>query len=224
MDHNFLAILETDKWFGTLAQDRKTSLFEAGRIVKLSAGKRVYANGDTSDGLWAVLEGQVRLTGLPANGSEMLVRILKPGSWFGELSTLDGGERPQEALAFGATTLLHVEQNAFDQLARRDLLLYRDLALLICMNQRRALAFIALSLSSVRVRLIKALLSTAKSADGHVLTIRQSQLAAIIGVSRQTVNKELKLLEGQDLVDLKYTTIVVKDYAKLAKMADKIDV
>jgi CRP/FNR family transcriptional regulator, cyclic AMP receptor protein len=224
MDHDVLAILDTDKWFGTLAQERKASLCEAGRVVKLSAGKRIYANGDPPDGLWAVLEGQVRLTGLPANGSEMLVRILKPGSWFGELSTLDGGERPQEALAFGATTLLHVQQSDFDQLARKDPLLYRDLALLICMNQRRALAFIALSLSSVRVRLIKALLSTAKSADGNVLTIRQSQLASIVGVSRQTVNKELKQLEGQNLIDIKYTTILVKDHSKLAKMADEFDV
>lgn len=215
------AILNGDKWFDGLAEDRKALLLQAGRMIDLPAGKLIYANGAATDGLWAVIEGQVRLTGLPANGNEILVRILKPGSWFGELSTLDGQPRPQEAVAFGASTLFHIKQGTFERLAQQDPLFYRDLALLICINQRRALAFISLGLSSVRVRLIRALLSAIKAAGVKVIKIKQIQLAAIVGVSRQTINKELKQLEKLALIDCRYAMIEVIDQARLAMLADK---
>ncbi|WP_416366550.1 cyclic nucleotide-binding domain-containing protein [Sphingomonas aurantiaca] len=40
-----------------------------------------------------------------------------PGTWFGELSTLDAGPRPHDAIAFGAARVLHIGIEAFRRLA-----------------------------------------------------------------------------------------------------------
>lgn len=213
-------MLERDEWFRAIPTERRSLLIGAGRTHSFPAGKCVYRSGDRSNGLWVILDGQVRLTGLPEDGSEFLVRILKPGSWFGELSTLDGRPRPQEAVAFEPTTLLHIDQTTFDDLANNEPLLFRDIALLTCRNQRRALAFIAHNAAPIRVRLAKALLSAASATGHNRIKMRQAELAAIVGISRQTLNKELKHLEGAHLIDIKYAELVVKDETGLRSIQD----
>ena len=220
MESDLPAVLERDEWFGTMPVERRSLLLAAGRPQAIPAGGCVYRSGDKSSGLWAILSGQIRLTGLPEDGSEFLVRILKPGSWFGELSTLDGRPRPQEAVAFEPSTLLQINQMKFDELAFHEPLLFRDIALLICRNQRRALAFIAHSSAPIRVRLAKALLGALGAAGHQSIKIRQAELAAVVGVSRQTLNKELKILESAGLIDVKYAELVVKDAVGLRAIHD----
>lgn len=220
MNPQFLLALERNEWFRAVPPDRRSRLLAAGRVLSFPAGKRIYSNGDAGNGLWAVLDGQVRLTGLPENGSEFLVRILKPGSWFGELSTLDDQPRPQEAVAFESSVLIQIDQVVFNRLASEEPLLFRDIALLVCINQRLALAFIAHSAAPVRARLATALLSAASASGTTRIKLRQSELAALVGISRQTLNKELKSFERANLVRINYAEVVLEDELGLRAIRD----
>lgn len=211
----------TDPWFSALADERRQALLERARSSHAPAGTRVYGIGDPPDGLWAVVEGQVRLFSYPAVGVEAVSMILGPGAWFGELSVIDGGPRPHDAIAVRPARLLHVPLAAFEQLAELHPLLYRDLGMLIGARQRSAIAFMGHSIAQpISVRLARTLAGAARASGGAEVAMRQEDLAAMIGVSRQTINKELRRLERAGVVTLAYGRIQIHDPARLRGGAD----
>jgi CRP/FNR family cyclic AMP-dependent transcriptional regulator len=211
--------LETDRWFASLAPARQDALLAEARVRAVPAGGLIYGIGDAPNGLWAVIEGQVRLKGYPAAGAEFLALILRPGTWFGEVSTLDGGPRPHDAEAFGAARVLHVSTAAFHRAAERLPALYHDLGRLVCQHQRIALDFIAEALSlPVPARLAKLLLGRLDEADG-TFHVRQEEVAVMLGVSRQTANRHLRALAEQGAIRLAYARIAIVDRAVLRGLA-----
>jgi CRP-like cAMP-binding protein len=213
------AALERDPWFGSIPPERRAMLLAEARVRPVVSGGIVYGIGDPPNGLWCVLDGQVRLKAYSTNGVELLVLVLRPGKWFGELSTLDGGARPHDALTFGDTRLLHITMPAFARAVELQPMLYRDLGMLVCAHQRSALDFIGNSVSqSVRVRLASSLAHSTIGADGH-LQVRQDEVAALVGVSRQSVNRHLRLFEQAGLIALGYREIRVRDAAGLLAIA-----
>lgn len=210
-----LVMLSND-WFRSLPADRRDQLLGEATEVRLADASRVYSSGDPPNGLWAVVEGQVRLRAYPVSGAEVLIRILGAGSWFGELSTLDGGPRPQDAAAFGPAIVLNIPSGVFSRLAEREPAYYRDLGLLACAHQRAALAFIGQRVSQpMVVRLAKALLGASRDVGSEDLALRQAELAVLVGVSRQTLNRELKKFERDGILSAGYGRVVIRDLTRL---------
>lgn len=208
-------VLEADRWFGGLSADRRALILSAAMPAPRADGTLIYATGDPPNGLWAVLSGRVRLLDYPHAGAEVLVRTLGQGEWFGELSTIDGGPRPQDAVASGATLLLHVSIPRFSALTAAHPELHRDLALLACAHQRAALAFIGQRTArSIEARIAGVLLQTAGTNAARI-DIRQSELAIIVGVSRQTLNKRLKRFERAGALRLRYGGLDILDASPL---------
>jgi CRP-like cAMP-binding protein len=210
-----LAILEADDWFGHIAVERRALLLNEAQVRSVGAGARLYRAGDPPNGLWAVLEGEVRLKGYPAAGLEFLVPILRPGTWFGETSTLDGLPRPTDAIAFETARVLHVSMAAFARAAAAAPKLYHDVGVLVCQHQRVALGFIAQTVAHpARVRLALILAGQSES-ECEPVRIRQKDLAGMVGVSRQTLNRHLNALKREGIVDLAYAEIAVRDRSRL---------
>lgn len=215
-----LDMLESDSWFSGIAPGRRALLLREARTERLANGARIYGSGDPPNGLWAVLHGQVRLKSLSANGGELLALIVRPGTWFGELSTLDGHPRPHDAIAFGPTSLLHIAMPAFGRAATADPELYRDLGLLVCAHQRTALRFITQSIGqSIRARLAQALIRASSAAGEGRVNIRQEELAAVVGIARQTLNRHLKRFERDGLVAVSYAQVGILDVPRLQGIA-----
>lgn len=208
-----LAILEADGWFGQIPAERRALLLGEAQVRSVRAGERLYGAGDPPNGLWAVLEGRIQLKGYPAAGLELLVPILKPGSWFGETSTLDGLPRQTDAAAVEPARVLHLVAAAVVRATAAAPELYRDLGVLACLHQRAALGFLAQTVAyPVRARLALILMG---SEDWPGLRMRQEDLAMLVGVSRQTLNRHLKVLEREGIIRLAYAEISVLDRQRL---------
>jgi len=206
----------TDPWFSALVPAHRDALLSRARPSQAAVGARVYGVGDPPDGLWSVVEGEVRLISYPAVGVESLAMFLGPGAWFGELSTIDGGPRPHDAVVAKPASLLHVPLPAFQQIAEDHPLLYRDLGVLIGTRQRAALNSLGHSIAQpISARLARTLAGVARASGGQEAQVRQEDLAAMIGVSRQTINKELKILERAGAIELAYGRILIRDRERL---------
>ena len=130
------------QWFAALPAPLQQALLSQGRRLNLEAGQRLFSRGDAPSGLYAVLNGAMRVGSVDADGREALLVLVEAPHWFGEIALFDGQPRTHDAVAEGASSLLHVPQAGLLSLLERHPAYWRDLALLMAHKVR--LAFIAL--------------------------------------------------------------------------------
>lgn len=211
------AQLARGHWFNHLPPDLQRSLLGAARLRVLTAGQFLFKRGDPPCGLYAVLEGAVRISAVSAQGKEAVLSLVETPYWFGEICLFDNLPRTHDALATGACTLLQVPQAAMLGILERHPVFWRDMALLMSHKLRLSLINIEqTSLMPASVRLAHRLLMIAQGYGEieparRVLQLPQEDLAAMLGLSRQTTNSLLKALEQQGIIGLSYGAIEVLD-------------
>jgi CRP/FNR family transcriptional regulator, cyclic AMP receptor protein len=218
-----------DPWFGRVAPERQAMLLAAGRIRSFRNQQRIYRLGDPPNGLYRLISGEVRLISYPVVGRQLLVARLEPGGWFGELSTIDGGPRPQDAISFGPSKVLHISSRDFERMSRDNPEIFRDVARLLGQRQRMAVQYAGMTVSlPAKLRLSHLLLvaldTSEKPPSGaeRTISLTQSDIAAALGASRQTTNKLLKSLEQTGAVSLGYGRITVQNPARLRHLSKAI--
>ncbi len=217
--------LMSGQWFSHLPVPFQDSLLAAARLRRLSSGQLLFKRGDPPCGLYAVLEGSVRIGAVSEQGKEALLSLVEPPHWFGEICLFDGQARTHDAFAVGTCTLLHIPQAALLKLLDEQPVYWRQLALL--MSHKLRLTFInleQLSLLPAPARLAHRLLMIAAGygeidPPRRVLQLPQEQLASLLSLSRQTTNQLLKELQGQGILNLKYGEIEIVDAERLRALA-----
>ncbi|VVN33735.1 CRP-like cAMP-activated global transcriptional regulator [Pseudomonas fluorescens] len=217
--------LITGQWFSHLPGSLQDSLLTAARVRKLASGQRLFKRGDPPCGLYAVLEGSVRIGAVSGQGKEALLSLVEAPHWFGEICLFDGQPRTHDAFALSHCVLLHIPQSALLALLDSQPEYWRQLALL--MSQKLRLAFISLeqlSLLPAPARLAHRLLMIAEGygeidPPRRVLQLPQEQLASMLSLSRQTTNQILNELQSQGILALKYGEIEIVDAERLRALA-----
>ncbi|AKF04228.1 Crp/Fnr family transcriptional regulator [Sandaracinus amylolyticus] len=223
------ALLRAGRWFASLPEGFRRALIDAAVIRKLAKGEWLFARGDPPSGLFACVEGSVRITGHVAggkdDGKEVLLAMVEPPLWFGELSVLDGQARTHDAIADDASVLVHVPQPALDAILEREPRYWRPLGVLVSAKLRVFFTVMEDAAHPLAIRLARRLvLSAERYGDWHdrssrVVELRQDQLATMLATSRQTVNQLLKDLEARGVVRLAYGTIEIVDLDALRRAA-----
>ena len=221
---HYLGQLSQGHWFAALPQALRHTLLDMAQVQRLDAGQRLFRRGDKPSGLYAVVEGAMRVGAVSETGKEALLTLVEPPYWFGEISLFDGLPRTHDAFADSASTLLLLPQAGLLALLEREPQHWRDFALL--MSHKLRLAFVALedmSLLPAAPRLARRLLLIAEnygeSEPRRVLHLAQEQLALMLSLSRQTTNQILKELQAQGVVQLTYGEIEILDFERLRQLA-----
>ena len=209
--------IASGRWFQHLPAELREALGQAAIVRRLPAGQRLFARGDAPCGLYCVVEGRMRVGAVGASGKEALLALVEAPNWFGEICLFDGQPRTHDAYAEGPTTLLQVPLPALQALLAEKPQYWRDFALL--MSHKLRLAFTVLeeqALLPAAQRLARRLLMLAASygeaqASQRELHLPQEQLAAMLGLSRQTTNHLLKELEARGVLRLSYAGIEILD-------------
>ena len=215
------ARLMSGQWFSHLPVLLQDSLLAAARLRRLTAGQLLFKRGDAPCGLYAVLEGAVRIGTVSEQGKEALLSLVEAPHWFGEICLFDGQPRTHDAFSAGPCTLLHIPQTTLLKLLDEQPVYWRQLALL--MSQKLRLTFInleQLSLMPAPARLAHRLLMIAEGygeidLPRRVLQLPQEQLASMLSLSRQTTNQLLKELQAQGIIGLRYGEIEILDAERL---------
>jgi cAMP-binding proteins - catabolite gene activator and regulatory subunit of cAMP-dependent protein kinases len=219
------ARLAVGHWFSHLPVPFQHSLLAHARLRQLTAGQYLFKRGDPPCGLYAVLDGTLRVSAVNEHGKEALLSLVGAPYWFGEICLFDGLPRTHDACATGPCTLVQVPQQALLKILDESPRYWRDLALL--MSQKLRLSFIGLeqlSLMPASVRLAHRLLMIVEgygdmAPSKRVLQLPQEDLAAMLSLSRQTTNALLKDLQAQGIVRLGYGEIEILDAQRLREAA-----
>lgn len=220
------ALLRTDVWFSQLPVPLVSALLSRARLKHLQDGEALFRRGEPADGLYAALDGALHITGVTREGKEAMLSMIEPPMWFGEIALFDRMPRTHDAVAVGAATVLFIPLAALDGLLAEQPIYWRHFGVLMAFKVR--LAFIALedlSLLQPPQRVARRLLWLAHCAPPDAqtgrnrLAIKQTQLALMTALSRQTVNQLLRSLEERGVIRLSYGLIDVLDMPALVHEA-----
>lgn len=219
-------LLRRGRWFASLPPQRQAELLQAAQRLTLASGQTLFLRGDANAGLYAVLEGSLRIGAQDAGGRDIALGLLQPPQWFGEIAFFDGGPRTHDACAREACTLLCVPRAAMTALLEREPVWWQLLGQLMAEKVRALfLGLEDLAALPALPRVVRRLLAMA---EGHGMlapgvahrsvAVNQEQLGAMLSLTRQTVSEVLRDLESRGLVRRQYGAIELLDPAALSRL------
>ena len=149
--------------FGSLAETDLTAIAGRMRRVQFESDQMIFSRGDAGREIYLVLEGKIRLSILSSDGRELSFAHAGPGSIFGEIATLDGGERTAGATAITRVTAMALPQRATMELIENNPKVAMATIRFLCTRLRETDQRLeAIALHRIEVRLARLLLSALK--------------------------------------------------------------
>lgn len=191
--------------FRDLTRTELDSVTAHATVQAKKRGTTILRKGEAATGMIVLLQGRVRISLLSEEGKELTLRILGPGEVLGEISLLDGQTRSADVTALEDCVLLTVERTHFLSMLRGSTDLCMRLMTSLCERVRRtSLSLEEAVLLDLPARLWLHLRRMAAehgvpTPRGTLIAVRLSQgeIAALVGVSREAVNRQLKSWESE---------------------------
>ncbi|KQX39720.1 Crp/Fnr family transcriptional regulator [Variovorax sp. Root434] len=209
-----------------LADDVQQRLLAVAHRRTLARGESLFHKGSRPDALFGVVSGSLRVSVVATGGREAVIAMLEPGHWFGEVSLLVGRERVYDTCAVDTTEMAVVAAADFHRLVAAHPDVHMAFTRLVCLRLRQALEWIDdVILMPLSVRLAHRLLtldaraSSPGEGGGTLLGVSQEDLSFMLGVSRQSVNRQLKLWEEDGTLRVRYRGIELLSRAQLERHA-----
>lgn len=226
-DLTLAAHIEASPVFRAMPADVRARLVAISTMRHLPDRARLHAKGDAPEGIYAVHKGIIRASASTADGREGLLALLEPGCWFGESSMLEGTPRTYDADAQGECEVVVVPRTGLQALLDERPELYRHVVPFLCQRIRLSMQLLeSHALLPLEGQLARRLLLLSRNAlqgdvdQGRVaLALSQETLARMLGTSRQSVNKVLKLWEANGLIQQSYGSITLCDLALLESLS-----
>lgn len=218
-----LSFLFRTGWLADASEDLRDAIQSRSSLRTVTEGETLYHVGDAPGGLYGVAQGLVSIHGGQHGDEQTLFHVVGPGFWTGEYATITGQPRLVSLTARTTVQVVRLTRADFLRIADAYPLAWRHVALMASRNVERALAINgAMRRDKPTERLALTLKNIALELPGPptVLRVSQEDLAAMICMSRGSVNAALARLEGAGLLRRDYGTITLHDVAGLAAFQD----
>jgi len=188
----------------------------------------IFHQGDPGDSLHIVSSGAVKIVLPSLEGEEAIIATLRSGDFFGELALLDGAPRSATAVAVEPSETWTLSRELLRSLLEHDASLRDSLLAGVARELRRITGHVQeLHFLDLAGRLASRLARLAREADADANEVRldwpytQSDLASMIGGTRQSVNKLLSVLVERGLVVIEKDTLLIPDVDALEREAER---
>ena len=211
--------LRADLFFGAFSEEILLGIAASSVSRHLQPGDTLFRKGDAGDALFAIRHGSIEIGFAGASGKQVTLNLLGPGTVFGEIAMLDGRERTADAVAREPTTLFVVRRRDFLALLRRSPSVALQTIELLCARLRSLSDRMEeLMLLPLPVRLARRLIELGRH-NAQQIALSQSELATMIGATRESVNRQLNTWQRAGLVDLVRGHITLRDVDALSDAA-----
>jgi CRP/FNR family transcriptional regulator, cyclic AMP receptor protein len=215
-----LEALSTIPFFAGLDRVALERLAAGMRARRFRRGEVIFHIGDPGDALFVIVEGEVKISLPSETGDEAILARLRVGDVFGELALLDGAPRSASATAIVATETVVLPRDRFRELIATEAGVRDALLASIAGELRRLTTHVEeLHFLDITGRLAARLVRLAQEGGTHLgdggvrlqTSLTQGDLAAMVGCTRQSVNKLLGQFTDDGLIRLDREGIVVTD-------------
>jgi CRP/FNR family cyclic AMP-dependent transcriptional regulator len=210
--------------FGRLGPQLVEQLSSYAITRKVKAGTTLFAKGDPGSSLFAVCSGAVKITVPSAEGKDTVFNLIGEGGIFGEIALLDGRPRTADAVTMTDCELLVIERRNFVPLVHDHPEIALKLIEVLCERLRHTSEQVEdVTFLDLPARLAKVLLRLSDNAKpaqgGRKILITQREIGQMIGMSRESTNKQLRSWEERKWVRLERGGVIVLAPDALAGIA-----
>lgn len=214
----------TDRSFwGLLDAADRTALRGAATCVEFAPGSVICHQGDQSRNVLVVSRGRVRVSWVAVTGEEAVLAVRGPGEIIGELAAVDGRSRSATLTAVDSVCGLVITARALESLCRRRPGITWVMLRVVASRQRAMVDQQDLRTGPSLHRVGAMLLGLAhRSADDLIATVplTQRELAGIVGVSRETLVRMLKVLRDAGIIQTRRNGIKILREKELRALCD----
>ena len=219
-------MLSSSFLFSGLDKTELDKIADFAKLQHINPKTTVFFKGDHGNSMFIVISGRLKVQNVSEEGKTLIIGFLEPGSSFGEIAVLDGKPRTATVICVDQSELLVIDRSSFLQFLEMHPTVAIKLMAVICQMLRTTNEFLeSMVFLNLPFRLAKMLrllslkygIST-PNGIGFDMKISQSDLANLVGASRESVNKQLRNWEDEGLVKIEDGKLILDP--KLLSIAD----
>lgn len=199
--------------FSGLEQSELEKLGQVASRRRAVRGEFIVRCGDETDSLFILVSGRAKVTNCDDEGREIILAILGPGEFFGEMGLIDGSPRSANVVAQEPCELLMMSRADFLTCLQNNFQVAVKLMRILVQRLREADRKIeSLALLDVYGRVARLLLEMSVVQDGRRVVVRKvskQDMARMIGASREMVSKVMRDLENTGYIQYDGDLLVI---------------
>jgi CRP/FNR family cyclic AMP-dependent transcriptional regulator len=220
-----LAVLRKHPIFCDLDPEALDQLCRYARHATLKRGATIYSKGDPGNSLYAVISGTAKMSISSPDGRSAILNLIGPGEIFGEIALLDGRARTADAIANTNCEVFIIDRREFIPFVRSQPALAMKFIELLCGRLRWTSDQVEqIILQNLPGRLASALIRLSEKhepAPGErTIAITQQEISEMVGMTRESINKQLRAWAARSWVRLEHGAIVVLNAEMLRELAE----
>ena len=210
-----MLLLRNVPLFSVLSEHQLGLLTAAVSRKSLPRGTTVFAAGDVTDSLYVVISGRLKVMMSDDEGREVILAILGPNEFFGEMGLIDDHPRSASVVALEACELLSLSKREFKRCLAENFEMAMTVMRGLVMRLREADQKIgSLALMDVYGRVAHLLLEMAETVNGQKVVTKKlakQDIAKMIGASREMVSRVMKDLQSGGYIEVRPGAIHLHD-------------
>lgn len=226
-DPALVEIVSGHALLGQLEPDELARVLAFSRTEKFSTGDVIFRRGEPGQSMMIVIGGRIKISVSSSEGKEAVLAILGRGEVLGEMALIDGKERSADATAMEASEALLIHRRDFVPFLERNPAICMRLLGVMSDRLRRTSEMVEdRSFLDLPGRLAKTLIDMGETSGTETddglrvdMPMSQSSFGALLGASRETVNKQLKSWQDEGLILTGRGYVVLVDPQRLARSA-----
>lgn len=220
-----LSVLRQHPIFCDLESEALDQLCRYAKPTSLKRGATIFSKGDPGNCLYAVISGTVKISVSSPDGRNAILNLISAGDLFGEVAVLDGGERTADATANTNCEIFVIDRRDFLPFVRSQPALAMKFIELLCERLRWTSDQVEqVILQDLPRRLASALLGLTEKrkldSASRTIAITQQEISEMVGMTRESINKQLRAWASRQWVRLEHGAIVLLDPEPLRGLAE----
>jgi CRP/FNR family transcriptional regulator len=214
--------LKESPFFAPLSQKSLAFLSNQAKRTHYPTGATIFWQGEPSQGLYWLQSGNLKAVKYATSGREQTLHLIKPGQTFNEVGAFTTLPNPASVVALEPVQVWYIPGDAIRQLLRQDPVFAQSVIDVLSERLRQSAALVEdLSLRPVISRLSRLILD---EAEGDALLrpswYTQNELAARLGTVADVIQRSLRKLEANNLIEVGRYQILIINREKLQKLAE----
>ena len=208
-------VLKNVPLFSSFSDQQLACLLPAVQHRRFPRGSYVIRAGEETDSLYIILAGKAKVLIPDDDGNEVILSVIGPNEFFGEMGLLDDQPRSASVETMESCEMLRISRSAFLSCLKDNF----DTAMLIIRNLVKRLReadrkIESLALIDVYGRVARLLIELAQPVDGQWIIEKappKQEIARMIGASREMVSRVVKDLHDKGAIRADKRKIYVLD-------------